>query len=342
MFRLKLYLNSVNTTTGPPSAGRAPSPNSSGRLRGRSPAAPTARARCSSRASRTKWRLSGSNGSSEADSPAGPAHDEGEDGRQDEQRRERRGDQAADDGPAERGGLLAPFAEAQGHRHHAGDHRAAGHQDRPQRGRRRPSTAASRRGQPVAAAALGEGDQQDRVGHRHADGHDRADERLDVERRAGEPAAPATTPASTAGTVATATSASRTDWKLAVSSRKITTTDDRQADRQSPLSISLHRRRSGRGRRPRRPSAASPAALDGLRDLAGDAAEVLARRCSRSGSPTASCCSGRTGRASCPGWTSATSRSSSGGAAVALDRDRSPGLLDRVHDRRSGISTCTW
>ena len=34
-------------------------------------------------------------------------------------------------------------------------------------------------------ALLGEGDEQNRVSHRDADGHDRADERLDVDRLAG-------------------------------------------------------------------------------------------------------------------------------------------------------------
>ena len=48
------------------------------------------------------------------------------------------GGQPADDGPAERGRLVAALAEAQGHRHHAGDHGAARHQDRPDASLRAP------------------------------------------------------------------------------------------------------------------------------------------------------------------------------------------------------------
>ena len=53
------------------------------------------------------------------------------------------------------------------------------------------------------ARLLGEGHEQNRVRDRDADRHDRAHERLDVQRRAGHARASATTPASTAGTVET-------------------------------------------------------------------------------------------------------------------------------------------
>ena len=95
--------------------------------------------------------------------PAAPAHHHGEHGRQDQQRGQRGGDQAADDGPAQRGGLLAALAQAQRHRHHAGDHGAAGHQDRPQPapgavhgglGRRRSALAAMRSAKVTSRMAL--------------------------------------------------------------------------------------------------------------------------------------------------------------------------------------------
>ncbi len=93
------------------------------------------------------------------------------------------------------------------------------------------------------ALLLGKGDQQNRVGHRHADRHDRADERLDVKRRARDqpeqrhdagdrrPARSRRRPAP-----------SRNDWKLAASSRKIDDHGQRQPDGQARCSISLHRR----------------------------------------------------------------------------------------------------
>ena len=147
---------------------------------------------CSSVLRRRRGRNSGSPGRRGRARPTRvPARPwtSGEDGRQHEQRRERRGDQAADDGPAQRGRLLAALAQAQGHRHHAGDHGAAGHQDRPEPAPAPPRRAAVGRAAPSPAVPLGEGDQQDGVGDRHADGHDRPHERLDVQRRAGQPAA---------------------------------------------------------------------------------------------------------------------------------------------------------
>ena len=92
---------------------------------------------------------------------------------------------AADDRPAQGGGLLAPLAQGQGHRHHAGEHGEAGHQDRPKPalGARRPPPLAD---MPVPAAALGKRQEQDGVGGRDADGHDRAHERLDVQGRPGQ------------------------------------------------------------------------------------------------------------------------------------------------------------
>ena len=50
-----------------------------------------------------------------------------------------------------------------------------------------PSRAASNSGVSFAPRMLGEGDQQNRVGDRDADRHDRAHERLNVQRGAGEP-----------------------------------------------------------------------------------------------------------------------------------------------------------
>ncbi len=86
------------------------------------------------------------------------------------------------------------------------------------------SMAASQRRPAAPARLLGEGHEQDRVRDGDADRHDRAHERLHVQRRPRQRPASATTPASTAGTVDTTTNASRSDWKLAASSRKITTT----------------------------------------------------------------------------------------------------------------------
>ena len=54
-------------------------------------------------------------------------HDAENDGNE-HQRRDGREDQAADDRAAERRVLLAAFAEAERHRHHADDHRERGHQ----------------------------------------------------------------------------------------------------------------------------------------------------------------------------------------------------------------------
>ena len=114
------------------------------------------------------------------------ALENGENRRQDDQRRDGPARQAADDGASERGGLRAAFPEADRHRQHARDHRAARHQDRPQPARR-PRDRRIRHVGAVDPIALGEGDEQDRIGHRHADRHDRAHQRLDVQRRAGDP-----------------------------------------------------------------------------------------------------------------------------------------------------------
>ena len=54
----------------------------------------------------------------------------GENARHKKERRERGEKQAADDGAAERSVLLAAFAEAEGHGHHADDHGESGHDDR--------------------------------------------------------------------------------------------------------------------------------------------------------------------------------------------------------------------
>src|SRR5581483_11252648 len=50
------------------------------------------------------------------------------DDRDEHERRDRRKDQAADDGAAERGVLLAAFAETERHRRHADDHGERGHE----------------------------------------------------------------------------------------------------------------------------------------------------------------------------------------------------------------------
>ena len=177
--------------------------------------------------------LSGSSGSSEADCRPAPTLDEGEDGRQDEQRREGRGDQPADDGPAERGGLLAPLAPAQGH----GTMPAIMAQLVIRIGRSRPcapSTAAVPRSAAVLAAMpLGEGHQQDRVGDRHADRHDRPHERLEVDASSRSARGRRPRRQTTAGAVETATRASRTDWKFAVSRSRMTTIDIAEADAQA-------------------------------------------------------------------------------------------------------------
>ena len=84
----------------------------------------------------------------------------------------------------------APSPKRQRHRHHAGDHRRAGHQHGRMRARAASMAAVERRAA-RAARLLGEGHQQDGVGHRDADRHDRAHERLHVQRRAGHGAASA-------------------------------------------------------------------------------------------------------------------------------------------------------
>ena len=103
----------------------------------------------------------------------------------------------------------------------------------------------------------------------------------------------------TAGAVETATSASRNDWKLAVSSRKMTTIAI-PSPMASPRSISsigsdlpadLDGRPLGRLAGPR----------DRPVDAAGDPAQVLAGDVRRQAHRRASCCSGRFRRASFPG-----------------------------------------
>ena len=83
-----------------------------------------------------------------------------------------------------------------------------------------------------------------------------------------------TTPATTAGVVETTTSASRTDWKLAVSSSRMTTIGHPQADRQ-PAEHLLHR-----GDLPAdvdgRPLGRLAGPRDRPLDVAGDPAQVLA------------------------------------------------------------------
>ena len=88
----------------------------------------------------------------------------------------------------ERRRRLARLPQRERHRDHAGDHGGARHQDRPHPRSRRldgRSAAAS----PLPARLLGERDEQDRVRHRHADRHDRAHERLHIQRRPRQPRA---------------------------------------------------------------------------------------------------------------------------------------------------------
>ena len=59
----------------------------------------------------------------------GAALDEREYRGQYQQRRHRGRDEAANHGATQRGGLLAAFAQAQGHGRHAGNHGQAGHKD---------------------------------------------------------------------------------------------------------------------------------------------------------------------------------------------------------------------
>ena len=102
--------------------------------------------------------------------------------RQDSQSSERRNDQPADHRAAQRRRLRSALAEPDRHRQHAEDHRGRGHQDRAQPA----GSAFLRRLQiapPLMPRPFGERDQQNRVRHRDSNRHDRAHERLHVQRR---------------------------------------------------------------------------------------------------------------------------------------------------------------
>ena len=97
--------------------------------------------------------------------------------------------QAADDGPAQRGVLLAAFAQAQGHGQHADDHRQGGHDDGAQ------ARQAGGKGGPPGIGArdpliVGEGDHQDGIGGGHADAHDGAHEGGHADGGVGDPEHP--------------------------------------------------------------------------------------------------------------------------------------------------------
>ena len=109
---------------------------------------------------------------------------DGEYGRHEEQRRHRRDQQAADDGAAERGILLAAFAQRKRHRQHADDHGERRHQHRAKPGE---AGLERRRGrvEPLRQALAREADEQNAVRRGDAHAHDRAGQRRDRQRRAG-------------------------------------------------------------------------------------------------------------------------------------------------------------
>ena len=169
------------------------------------------------------------------------------------------------------GAAARAFADRERHRHHAGDHRGARHQHgphaRPGGGDRRLL---------VARLAACSANVTSRIAFATATPiammAPMNDCTLTVVRVASSIS---TTPASTAGTVEMTTNASRSDWKFAASSRKMTTTAT-----SSPTAMFLkrvaHRRdlaANGDARAARQ--RARPG--DGLVDARGDAPEVLAR-----------------------------------------------------------------
>src|SRR5579883_3583953 len=80
-------------------------------------------------------------------------------------------DQSADHGAAERGVLLAAFAEAQRHRRHADDHGQRSHQHRPETDKAGLDRSLDRIAERLVALA-GEGDHQHAVGGGDAHAHD--------------------------------------------------------------------------------------------------------------------------------------------------------------------------
>src|ERR1051326_1281873 len=114
-----------------------------------------------------------------------PPLQDGVNRRQNSERREGGDDEPADNRAAKGRRLRTTFAEADGHGDHAENHRRGGHENGAQ-------TAAGaflrgfENGPAVVAETLGEGDQENRISDGDSDGHDRAHERLHVERRAGD------------------------------------------------------------------------------------------------------------------------------------------------------------
>ena len=119
----------------------------------------------------------------------------------------------------------APSPRRERHRHHAGDHRGAGHQHGPHARLARRRWRVCSGEPPCATRLLGKRHQQNRVRDGDADGHDRAHERLHVQAscrvsREHQRPRPSARPARSTRR----RTASRSDWKFAASSRKITTT----------------------------------------------------------------------------------------------------------------------
>ena len=149
---------------------------------------PSARERYAARCAASPTpKADGSSGSSDAERRCARALNDRKHRRQHEQSRDAwRASKSTDDRTAQRRRLLAALTKAERQRQHARDHREARHQDRtqPTRGA---VDGSDDRVVPAETATLGECHEQNRVGHRHADGHDRAHERLNVQRRPREP-----------------------------------------------------------------------------------------------------------------------------------------------------------
>ena len=116
-----------------------------------------------------------------------------------------------------------------------------------------------------APDALGERDQQNRIRHRDSDRHDRAHERLDVQRRAGDHSI-SSTPHSTAGIVSTMASASRDGLEVRRQQKKDRQYRQQQADSQ-PGDGLLRAAESGPRSRTLTPRGGAPAAASALIQL---------------------------------------------------------------------------
>ena len=214
-------------------------------------------------------------------------------------------------------------------RNHAGDHRGTRHQDRPQPAARRLDRRVERR-RAVARRVLGERHEQDRVRHRDADRHDRAHERLHVQRRAGHEQHQHDA-ADTAGTVDTTTSASRSDWKFAASSRKITTTASSRPGPRGPEASRRSARIWPRTSTRRRRAAASPARAIAWSMSVDDRPERLAVNVRREADHPLHVVRGRPRPASCRCRPSRRRRAADGPVAIGRPRhDRQVARRPRV------------